>query len=276
MHEPTITPYFDADPCPRAEVLFTSLAAGTASVTVYRSAGGREHQMRGGVNADVAGALTRIDTEIPFGVEVSYRAEMFNSSGVSLGFTDSGTVTMHVYETWLHNPLDPHGAASVIMALGAAKSLSRPVDGETVHPLGRKVGVVVSGTRRGISDATLDCYTETDADTDKVAAMVGDYDSNTVPVLCFRIGASMKMRLPRPFFAAVLDPREEEADLYQGGQFMVWRMQGSEVAPPTPALFIPLLTRADINAFYATRAAVKANHLTRLSVNRAYNLIGAA
>ena len=276
-YAPSMTPYFDWKPCPRVEVLFTAFAAGTATVTVYRTAGGRESRVRGGINAATAGGLSRIDMEVPFnGIPVIYRAEMFNSAGVSLGFTDSATLTMSVVESCLHNPLDPNGAVPIVMADTAAKSISRPVPGSVVYPQGRRVGVVISGTRQGITGINLDCYTQSDADTDKVAAMVGTYSSDASPVLCFRLGVGMKMRIPQPFFAAVLDPREEEADLHLGGEFMVWRMTGDEVAPPAPGLFIPLLTNADLNAFYLTNAALNADNLTNLAVNRRYDLIGAA
>jgi hypothetical protein len=276
MYIPIITPYFDANPSPRVEVLFSSFAPGATSVTVLRSAGGREFPMRGAVKVSVAGALTRIDTEIPFGVEVSYRAEMFDRSGISLGFTNPSTIVMPVAETWVHNPLDPQNAVRVVMAGDAAQSISRPVPGSVVHPLGRHVGVAVSGTRRGVTGIVLDCYTKTDEEADKLAAMVGGYDDDddTVPVLCFRISANTKMRIPRPFFAAVFDPREENHLVSK----ITWRMQGDEVSPPAPGLFIPFLTNADLDASYVTNAALDADPLnpTNLQVNRRYDLIGAA
>ena len=270
-YEPKITLYFDQKPTERAEVLFESFAAGTARVTVFSTVAGRESQVRGAINASVAGALTRIDMQIPFGVPVTYHAEMFDSAGVSLGLTGSTMTTFNVKTTSLHNPLDPQNAVHVVMAGTAAGSISRPVPGSVLYPLNRRVGVVISGTRRGVTGVVLDCYTATDEDADKVAAMVGGYSGNAVPVLCLRIGADMRMRIPRPFYAAVLDPREEA----RAGSKITWRMTGDEVSPPAPGIFIPLLTRADINAFYPTRAAVNAARPTRLSVNRAYELIGA-
>jgi len=273
---PTITTYLSDNPCPRAEVLFTTFAAGTVRVTGYRSTGLRKYRVRGVVNTPVAGALTRIDFEIPFGVAVSYWAEQFDASGLSLGETDKTTVTLNCWETWVHNPLDPQGAVRVEMIQGAAQSVSRPVPGEVVRPLGRHVGVFVGGTRQGVTGVNMDCYTDSDEVAEKLAVMVGDYESSTVPVLCLRTGAGMKMRIPQPFFAAVPDPREEGVDLNRGGSSIVWRMTGDEVAPPAPGIFIPLLTNADINAFYLTNAALNAANATNLDVNRQYSLIGAA
>lgn len=273
-YAPTLTPLLDDAPMPRVEVLFTSFVTGTVTVTVYRLAEGREYRVRSAVRASTAGSLARVDFEVPFGIEATYRAEMFDAAGQSLGFTDTASVTLDVSDTWVHNPLSPAGAVKVTMLHGAAASLSRPVEGEIFYPQGRKVGVVISGQRRGLSGADLNCLTETIEDADKFAALVGDYTTTTVPVLCFRVGG--RMRVPKPLFAAVLDPREVDVDFHLGGESIRWDVTGDEVSPPTPALVVPLLTRADINAFYATRAAVKADNLTRLSVNRRYDLAGTA
>ena len=113
MAAPILTAYVDAAPCPRVEVFFPSLAAGTATVTVYRLAAGREHRVRGAVKAPTGGTLTRIDFEVPFGIPVTYRAEQFNAAGLSLGFTDSTSITVAVTDSWMHNPLNPAGSVRV-------------------------------------------------------------------------------------------------------------------------------------------------------------------
>ena len=271
---PKITRYFDNKPCPRAEVLFETFALGTARVTVYRSAGGRDYPMRGAINAAVAGALTRVDFEIPFGVDVTYRAEMFSSSGMSLGFTSSATTILHFDGTVVHNPLDPQGAVYVDLLDQSAAIISRPVNGEILHPQGRVVGVAITSGRRGLSQVNLVISTRGLEDADKFSRLVGGYSGNSVAVMCIRTGSPM--RIPKPLFLSVLDPKERAVDVHLGGTLIDWDLDGTEVSPPAPGIFIPLLTRADINAFYPTRAAVNAAHPTRLSVNRAYDLIGAA
>lgn len=270
------TSLLDADPLPRVEVLVTDLPPEVTQVTGYRLADGREHQVRGMVRASTTGAISRLDTEAPFGVSVTYRAEMFNAAGVSLGFTPSVTLTLPVVGTWLHNPLDPTGAVRVELQVSAGRTLSRPVEGTVYRPQGRRVGVVIGGHRSGLRDLALLVYTTTLADADKVASMLGDYTSTTVPVLCVRIGSTTRMRVPRPLFLSVLDPKETALDVMRGGQLIGHDLSGDEVAPPAPGLFVPLLTRADLNAFYATRAALNADNLTRLDVNRRYDLAGTA
>jgi hypothetical protein len=122
----------------------------------------------------------------------------------------------------------------------------------------------------------LDVVVDSIADADRFSALVGDYTTTTVPVLCFRVGTSVRVRLPRPLFAAVMDPREVDLNYVDGGENIAYAIEGDEVAPPTPALVIPLLTRADLNAYYAQRADLDADNLTRLAVNRRYDLAGTA
>lgn len=276
-YTPTLNLSIDADPCPRVEVLFSAFKPGTVAVDVYRLAGGRTFLVRGAVKAPVAGALSRIDFEVPFGLDVQYRAEMFDSSGLSLGFTGTATVNVDVAETWVHNPLDPQGATTVAFRRSALQDIQRPFEGDIVYPQGRIVGVVVAGQRRGVQDANLDVIVDTVEQADALQAMFGGYDSSTVPVICFRIGANDRVRIPRPFFAGVLTMSEQDQNYVIGtGEKIAYSIKGSEVSPPTPALVVPLLTRADLNAAFSTRAALNAFYLTRLEANRDYARAGTA
>lgn len=277
MVAPTLTPYLDADPCPRVEVFFPSFTAGTATVTVYRLAAGRTFDVRGAVRAATAGQLTRIDNEVPFNMPVTYRAEQFNAAGISLGFTDSTTVTLTVADSWMHNPLDPQGAAKVDLGGGTGGVVSMPTPGVVSYPLGRRVGVVVSEPRRGVAGLPVDVRTRSDADADRIQAMVGGYGNNTVPLVCLRLGTQhQRMRVTQPLFLSVLDLTEVDVNhqwVGDGGE-LAHTFTGNEVAPPIPGLFIPLLRRKDVNAYYATRAAVKADNLTRGALNRRYDIAG--
>lgn len=269
-----LTPTLDNDPCPRVEVLITDIPLGAATVTVHRLAAGRDFEVRGAVKTPVTGALTRIDFEVPFGVDATYRAELFNSSGLSIGFSDTATTFVDVEETWVHNPLDPQGATTVMFRDNAARSIQRPTEGEPQWPMGRTVAVIVSGQRRGIQDVTLDVVVDSIDQADRLQAMAGSYGSRTVPVICFRIGSQDRVRLPRPLFAGVLNLDEQDMTYVLGGETIAFGITGSEAAPPTPALVVPLLTRADLNAYYHDRAELNADNLTRLAVNRRYDLAG--
>lgn len=304
-YPPTLTTYTDDAPCPRVEVYFPTLDPDCATLTVYRTAAGREYQVRGAVEAATAGSFTRIDFECPFNIAVTYRAEMFDSAGLSLGFTDAGilpdiidgpipdddvypsdwffpaagligTGLLSAY-SWLHNPLNPGGAVRVIAALSSAQSLSRPIDGAISRPLGRRVGVMLSRGRGGLRGLVWDIRALDIATADKVQAMLGDYSTDTVPVLCLRVGGDeSRIRIPKPMFMGVLDIAEEDIDTRYGGTETYQRMTGDEVAPPVPGLFIPLLRNRDLNLYYASNAALIADSISNAAVNRRYDLAGFA
>lgn len=278
MYEPTVTGYSNAKPCPRAEVLFTAFAPGTTTVTVWREAAGRKYRVRGAVNASVAGSLTRIDTEIPFGVTVTYWAEMFDAAGISLGLTGIGSALVWCADMWIHNPLDPQNAVRADFRSNATRKLTRPVEGEVHYPQGRRVGVAVTGQRRGLQGVTLDIVVDTLDYADKFVNMFGDYNDTfyTPPVLCIRKGDSDQVRIPAPFYAAVLSPSEVDFTYILGGESIDYQLEGDEVSPPAEGIVVPLLTRADLNAWYQTRADLNADNATRLDVNRRYELAGTA
>ena len=277
MAAPVITPYLDAAPCPRVEVFFDSFLADAATVTVFRLAGGRTFEVRGAVRSPVAGALTRIDNEVPFNIPVTYRAEMFNSDGVSLGFTEGGTVTLNVAETWVHSPLGPFGALSVDLGSGTAGAVTRPTPGTVSYPLGRRVGVVLSEPRRGVAGIPVDIRTRSDADANKVQALVGGYDKNSVPIVCLRLGLDdQRMRVPQPLFLSAFDLTEVDVNhqwVGDGGE-LAHTFTGDEVSPPIPGLYIATLRYMDVSARYATYALLRGGNLTYGQLSRRYELAG--
>lgn len=270
-----ITLLTDVTAAPFVEVFIDDLIPEAASLTVYRLAAGREFQVRGAVRAATAGAFTRIDFEIPFNIPVTYRAELFDVAGESLGFTDSATTTLVCADTWIHNPLHPAGGVKVFFGEVSNWTVTRPTPGVVSRPLGRRVGVVLSEPRYGVAGLELVVRTSTDEDADRVQAMVGD--NGMPPIVCIRLGSlDQRLRLPQPLFLSALTVSEIDMGHRWGGSELAHGLNGDEVDPPIPGLFIPLLTRADLNAFYSTRAAMNADNLLRVDVNRRYDLAGTA
>jgi len=306
-YAPTLTPYIDESPCPRVEVFFEELHPDTATVTVLRSAGGREYQVRGAVRAVTAGTLSRIDFECPLNIPVTYRAEMFDDAGFSLGFTDPtllGDVVAGLApgeslapdddlppgawvvgtglisdSTWLHNPLNPQGAVKVKALASTAQELSRPVPVEWSRPRGRRFAVGLAEPRQGLAGLQFDVFAPDLEIADKIQELIGDYSTTSVPVICIRIGLQDEpMRIPRPLFFGTEDIIERDINVRFRKGWTAQAMVGDEAEPPTPGLFIPLLTAADINAFYAGSTAAQLNndHARAVDVNRRYDLAGYA
>lgn len=270
-----ITLLSDVTEAPFVEVFIEDLIPDAASVTVYRLAAGREFRMRGAVRAPTAGSFTRVDFEVPFNVPVTYRAELFDVDGVSLGFTDSASITLDVADSWMHNPLNPSGGVRIQLSDESAPRIMRPSPGVVSRPKGRRVGVVLSEPRQGVTGLFLDVRTRNDADADLVSAMCGD--DGQPPVLCIRLGsADQRMRVPQPLFLSALSVSEIDVTHRWGGGELSHHIEGDEVDPPIPGLFVPLLTRADLNFVFSTRAALNSAGLTRTDINRLYEYAGSA
>lgn len=262
------------DDAPKVEVLLTGLGSEVASVTAYRVSGGVEHPVAGVIRATVAGAGSWVDYEVP-AQQATYRVEYFDVAGDSLGFSEQQDIELGFSGCWMHNPMAPTGAVRVTLRDGAVGRLSRPVPNEVLYPRGRRVGVVVSEVRRGLVGAVFDVTTYDDLTADKVQGLLGSPGLSLPPVICIRFGVDHSgVRVTSPLFLGVADIAEEGQDVFWGGSMIVQRIEGNEAARPAPGLFVPLLRRKDVNAFYASREAFNNAYLTRLDANRDYSLAG--
>jgi hypothetical protein len=158
------------------------------------------------------------------------------------------------------------------------RDLSRPTDGEVIYPLGRRVGLVVAGQRRGLTDITLDVIADTLDQAQRFGILTGTYDdgATAIPVLCVRVGSRDRVRIPRLLYASALDIHELDFDYNLGGTKIAFGWTGDEVSRPTSALIAPTLTNADLRRSYPTNAAMAADNLTNLALSRRYDLSGRA
>lgn len=271
----TLTDRADATPCPRVEVIIDGLDAGVTSLTLYRIAEGRQWRVRGAVRVTVSEGFQILDVEAPFETAMQYRAEMFDSGGVSLGFTDtSESVTLSVEETWIHNPLDPWNAVAIDLADRSGRALTRPISGQRYTVEQRPLAIFITGQRRGLEGVELFLSTDDTEVAAKFEGMLGDYTTQTVPVLCVRTPPLID--IPRTFFAGVMAPTARPVNVHMGGTLRTWDVNADEGEPPFPGIIVPLLTRDDIDAAYATRDDLDAAYPTRLDIDRDFGLAGTA
>jgi hypothetical protein len=257
------------------EVYFdpAGLTGGTTTLRIYRLSDDRTWLVRGGV--DVAPGTAPLDFECPFGVNVQYRAEMFNTSGVSLGFTDSTSITLDVSDVWVHNPLAPAGGVNLGpngILDGSFGAVSRPTVGGAVYVEGASVGRHIGAVRRGIVGARLGFACETVAVADGLQAMLGSYETQRVGVVCVR--TPPPLRVPRTLFASVGDPTEVDGDVAWGGERTDFWFVVDEVAPPFPGLVVPLLSYEDLDLAFASYTTRDAGFATYTLQDRAYEYSG--
>jgi hypothetical protein len=272
----TLTPAPANLPAPCITVLIDDLPPGVAELTLYRTAKSRTHKVRGAVEVPVASGFSTQDLEAPFQVPSSYRAEMFDSTGASVGFTATAVATLNVYECWVHNPLDPAGAVAIDITDLSGRSIVRPVDGQKYNPENRPLAVFITGRRRGVEGVQMLFETDDDATASKFDAMFGGYeeDDQQVPVLCIR--ATPFLDLPTPFFAGTLAPSRKPVNVHMGGALRGWEAEADEASPPFAGVVVALLRRMDIDYAFASRNARDAAYSSRLAVDRDYSKAGIA
>lgn len=268
----TLTPYLTGNPW--VEVYFPQLDPATERVTIFRFSDNRTWEVRGGVNITPGVAVQ--DFEVPFNTVSTYRAQMFDSTGASLGFTSPVDITVTMPEgfTVVHQPLDPSLWTRVLDLQKSAKSILRATPGSSTYAQGATVPRFTGSRREAVKGLALSWMTDTLAAADMLQAMLGTYEQEQVGVLCIR--TTLPMRIPRTLFLHTDELPEEEVDVNQGGQTILFNFTGDEVEPPYPGLATPLLTYDDIDASFETYDAADAAYATYTDRDRAYELAGAA
>lgn len=256
---------------PYIDVLVTSPLG--ERFTVTRTCAGRTFKVRGLVNVSSSGGGTVRDHEAGFDVVSTYRVEYF-TAGVSIGFSETATANLRRIElgsAWFSDPLSPESAVKVRLLNGAASELSRSTPGLMVEVPRRSVGFSLPGTRGGLRDVVLDCYTETRGDGERFDALFGGYDSDALSIVCVR--ASPETWLPPTLFAFVGSPTKRPVG-YRGDS-LKWSLSGDETAPPAPAFVTPLLTYDDFTEWYAAYAEFTSSYPDYLTAQSDYSVRGA-
>jgi hypothetical protein len=271
-YEPTLTARTDMLPVPRVEFVFDDLPATAYTATVVREVDGQVSRVRGNIGVFASGGFAGVDTEVPFGVDVQYRAEMFEVDGGTLGFTDPATVNVGFAGTVIHNPLDPFRSVVVRLLNGSVPSISREDDGELVQPSGSDLPIWVGFGRSGLRGVPLNVLTESAADEASLVSVFGTYGDRQLPIVCFR--SSLSLGLPQPFFGLVRSPRRERVDAARGGSLVSWTLLADEVRSPAEALSAGILTYLDMESSYETYDDIEAAYLTYLDAESDFTLAG--
>lgn len=267
----TVSPSRSENPSPYVDVLVEP-PAGVDRLTVTRTAGGRKFKVRGLVDVLAADGATIRDHEAGFNVPSVYQAEYF-TGGVSSGFSEPASTTLYGLQegwAWFTDPLDPLSAVKVRLLDGAAAELLRATPGESVGVPRRSVGISLPGTRGGLQQVVLDCYTDTREDAEKLDALFGGYDSDALSILCIR--ALPETWLPPTLFAFVGSPAKRP--IGTSGKILTWGITGDETTPPAPAFVMPLLTYDAFTARYAEYAEFTATYPSYVQASRDYGISG--
>jgi len=271
MAGPTLTENLDGNPWVEVFHNPADLDPTCTRLRLYRYSEDRVWLVRGGV--DVAPGVAAIDFEVPFQTLATYRAEQFNSSGVSLGFTDTSSITLDVSGTWVHQPLQPLLAAQVELNSTSAPEITRPTPADRIYTEGSFVARHIGRGRQGLVGVSVSFAAFGDQ-ADAFQTILGTYVTRQVAVLCIR--TSDPVRWPRTFFASSDALTEQDVSVRFGGDWVDFTGKLDEVAPPFSGLVVPLLTYGDLDAAYATYALRDAAYATYTEQDRDYSLAGLA
>lgn len=258
---------------PRVEVLARAFNSGADTVVFYRADPTRTWTVRGGVSRSTAGGVALVDWEAPFGVPITYRAEMFDASGASLGFTDSASIILDINEVWIQHVLEPSIALRYNLTNEALQELKHEQSGSFLSIQGAPVATWVGSRRTGLTGVDLSGWTDTFEDAGILASMLGTYEQPRVPIVVVR--APPVYQLP-PTFIAVIELARVPFDTHVGGEMNKWSMTASETNPPAVGLVEATLTWDDLAAAYGSWDEVAAAYSSWLDASRDYSLAGLA
>lgn len=308
----------DFQPVPRVNIRIEpgDILPGTLSVTVLATHEGRERPVRGLVDIPWSGAdVARLDVTPPFGVAVTYRAQMIDADGRTIGYTPSQALEM--FE--ITDGGSSAATAANVIDGGSPSDLLELADGGPAAGLG--VGItplwdvqdapaliqcpfdpklavqvtLLTGSAGTVSRKVSGSVSYTQTGDRPVWVGTGELSGKDAPLVIFTdaAGADMlqriteaypvwlirtgqQMRIPRQWHAVSTDLVEADFDHAYGGDRVAFSSQLIEVEPPALGLIEPLLTYDDLDAAYPTYTARDAAYASYSDTDADWSLAGAA
>jgi len=233
---------------------FDSVPLGTVRADVFVSYARVVALVRDGLQVFAAGGFTLTDFEPPLGIPVSYHAEVFDSSGASLGVTGSSTVVVwgELGYGWFSDPLNPSSAVEVPLGgdFGVALERSTPMQRHVVS--GRTV--FLAGSRGLLEGIDLFAKTDTLAQADKLRDVLAQ------PFLLVR--THPRSLLPPLLYVALSQTAEVDADVQWGGERIDWPLVGDEMTRTNTPVAVPAVSyQTYMNAYPTYADAVYVTYL---------------
>lgn len=251
----TTTTYTDPLPSPRVEVVVDTAASPTVDrVDLYRVTLDDAVLVRGALDRPVAGPVLVVDYEVPFGVEVQYRAVGKDSAGLIVTEWLSAELTVDVDVPWWSSPLTPALALRVRRAEDYAAERTFVADTEYLGVIGRPRLALLSDQRRPAA-GSYSVITRTAQETTVMRALLTD-----APSVLARHPASWG--IGSVYIAAETITEQRWASSMEAPG-RVWPLTATETGGPSPVFTATFWTWEDlmVNATWADVLASKASWL---------------
>ncbi len=241
---------------PRVLVTLSGVAAGD-TVAVYRVVDGQRTAVRAGSGTLTDSAFVVVDAEIPFGVPISYEADLNNETTY---YTAQTTYTLTGGLNAITDAISGL-AAEVYIQDWPSKRRERRA---TVFSTREGKNVVVSGAL-GQPQSTVTLYTETASSADNLVTVLEDATEGVVQI---RQGTGIA---GIDSYVAVLNVEEQRFDRYSGSDDRrLWVIDVAETESWAPELAARGYTYGDMTASYAglTYANLAADYPTYLALRQ--------
>lgn len=256
---PTLTGFSDMAPSPRVQVSFSAaeLDPAVATVTVVQISAAGEAEVREGRGVNAVGGAQVTDYEVPPGIPVTYRAEQFDVSGVSLGLTASATTQVDIDPGYVvvQDFLAPRNAVLVDAHESFAGEV-RTSRASARYRAGRNT-LVLMGEVGLAEQVPLTVNTRTLADADMLGSILAEGTAliRSMPNV---------VRIPQLFYCAIPDVVPVPIDVQYGGEWIRWDLVGDEISRPDIAVIEPLFSWGLYKSAFPTWGDAKAAYTTWL------------
>ena len=225
-----------------ASLVFDSVMPTTQTMTVTAITPEATYPVRGGERAYAAGGLQLVDAEVPFGVPVSYRGQMFDRAGVDLGFTDASDVQIDIDPSTvvLSDPLAPATAVQVSALSSFGRSKARRRQGNTYRVGSRTFGLY----------APLGLYEKLSLGVEVQDLGASDLLEEVLEAMPVLVRSMPPVRLPRQLYVAIEAPEVQDVDVQYGGGWSKYPLEAAQVSRTVTDVVIPIVTwQAYLDAF---------------------------
>lgn len=253
---------------PWAGVTLRGLEAGTAVLTLWRTAGGQRLPVRGARKLEAVDSVYVIDYEAPLGQAVTYDVEFLEGPDTGANVPPAA-VTVASECGYIHDPLDPSVVVKVwasrapngeaVLAGPAFAELQRSADVAVHHVLGSSLPVAIGGQRRAPSGVDLSLLTDAEAENTKLRDMVKQAAVLVVRPLPGWLGDALAPVVHLAVPDVVEVPLTARLPQTVGRYLTRWTIVGDQVRASTASVLIALFTYQDVEALFATYAQKQAS-----------------
>ena len=240
---------------PSADLFLSGLPAGTVRVRVWRVWADQEQRVRGDEQAAVISLETRlVDSDVPVGRPVAYRADCFASDGSQLApMAGPAAVTVGVLDpetAWLSDPLAP-GLSRLVTLLPSDESRTFTADTVFAAPIGSGDPLSISGVRSSASEWTWVFRAFSHEESTAIEALAAPGG-----VLLVRPGPGIRHATGLIYLSAPTVVERPRYDMVYHQDWSDWVFTGRQCRPPSVSVVMPVREYADVEAESADYQAV--------------------